>query len=74
MDPPCILSLAWYDGPELAGWHVEVFKRDENGDLFVATDSEKVSFPVNTDRFESHQRAELVAELLAAFPTAEVRA
>ena len=73
-EPECLLVVQWYEGPELAGWHVEVLRRDENGDLFVATDSEKVAFPVNVDRFQRNQRAALVAELLAAFPGATVRA
>ena len=70
----CIISATWYDRPnEPTGWHVEVLRRDDNGDHFVATDSENVTFPVDVDRFDRAEQAELTAALLAAFPGAEVR-
>ena len=70
----CIISATWYDRPnEPTGWHVEVLRRDANGDHFVATDSENVTFPVAVDRFDQADQAELTAALLVAFPGAEVR-
>ena len=71
--PPCFLSLTWYDRPnEPTGWHVEVIRVNEQGDPFVATDSEKVTFPVDVNRFDQSDQAELTAALLVAFPGAEV--
>jgi UDP-N-acetylmuramate-alanine ligase len=70
----CILTANWYDRPnEPTGWHVEVIRADEQGDRYVVTDSEKVTFPVEVDRFGRHQRADLAAALLVAFPGAEIR-
>ena len=70
----CILFATWYDRPnEPTGWHVEVIRADEQGDRYVATDSEKVTFPVAVDRFDQADQDKLTAALLVAFPGAEVR-
>lgn len=47
-----------------AGWHVEVI---DISDGSVVTDSEKVSFPINVDRFGEYQGAELQAALIAEY-------
>lgn len=67
------ISLGW-DSQDRnnEGWHCEVQTRDEDGRWAYSDDSLKIWFPVDLDNYEVHQRAEVEAALLKAFPGAQI--
>lgn len=62
------VTYRWDDHPgSTPGWYCQSYEGDEFRD-----DSQKVWFPVSVDTYGEDERAELVAELKEAFPSAEV--
>lgn len=67
------ISLGWDSQvPGYEGWFCEVQTRSENGEWKYSDDSEKIWFPVDLNKYEVHQRAEVEEALADAFPGAQI--